>query len=215
MSIHDPATSSVPSTATLGRSEGRPTTERGLRLTAVRLLSFLTNYVVNRIPSYSIRHAWYRNVLGIQLGPGAGVHLGCYVWFFGPRNLRRDRLLTIGDRSRVNRDCCLDARGGLWIANDVSISPGVTILTAEHPPADDDFRVETKPVRIEDHVFIGMRAIVLPGVTIGSGAVVAAGAVVTHSVPPLTIVGGVPAREIGRRAHMPSYRLEEAFPRFE
>jgi acetyltransferase-like isoleucine patch superfamily enzyme len=125
-------------------------------------------------------------------------------------------MLVIGDRSRINRDCCLDARGGLWIGSDVSISPGVTILTAEHPPDDSQFRVETKPVRIEDHVFIGMRAIVLPGVTLGAGAVVAAGAVVTRDVPALTIVGGVPARPpIGHRERMPSYRLEEPFPRFE
>ena len=199
----------------VARTDIVPRRERGLRLTAVRLVNFITNYVICHVPSYSIRHAWYRNVLGIQLGRHSGIHLGCYVWFFGLGTLRRQRLLTIGERSRVNRDCCLDARGGLWIGSDVSISPGVTILTAEHPPDDEQFRVETKPVRIEDHVFIGMRAIILPGVTLGAGAMVAAGAVVTRDVPALTIVGGVPARPIGRRERMPSYQLEEPFPRFE
>jgi acetyltransferase-like isoleucine patch superfamily enzyme len=189
--------------------------ERGLRLTVVRLVNFITNRLVSHIPSYSIRHSWYKNVLGVQMGKGSGIHLGCYIWFFGPTPLRRNRLLTIGQRSRVNRDCCLDARGGLSIGSDVSISPGVTILTAEHPPGDDEFRVELRPVRIEDRVFIGMRAIILPGVTLGAGAVVAAGAVVTRDVPELTIVGGVPAKPIGKRERMPTYRLEEPFPRFE
>jgi len=181
----------------------------------VRLVNFITNYVISRVPSYSIRHAWYRNVLGVELGRGAGVHLGCYIWYYGPSSLRRERLLVIGDRSRINRDCCLDARGGLRIGNDVSISPRVTILTAEHPPDDEEFRVQTKPVTIEDHVFIGMHAIILPGVTLRAGAMVAAGAVVTRDVPPLAIVGGVPARTIGHRERMPAYRLETPFPRFE
>ena len=186
-----------------------------MRLIGLRLVNFITNYLISHVPSYGIRHGWYRHVLGVRLGRRAAVHLGCYIWYFGPSTLRRERLLQIGERSRINRDCCLDARGGLWIGNDVSVSPGVTILTAEHPPDDIQFRVETRPVRIEDHVFIGTRAIILPGVTLGSGAVVAAGAVVTRDVPPLTIVGGVPARRIGRRQHIPSYRLEGPLPSFE
>ena len=194
---------------------GAPSRERGLRLTGVRLLNYITNHVVNHVPSYALRHAWYRKVLGVQLGRHAGIHLGCYIWYYGPRNLKHMRLLTIGERTRINRDCCLDARGGLWIGSDVSVSLGVTILTAEHPPDDEEFRVETKPVTIEDHVFIGARAIVLPGVTIGRGAMVAAGAVVTRDVPPLAIVGGVPARPIGSRMRVPTYQLEEPFPRFE
>jgi len=56
-----------------------------------------------------------------------------------------------------------------------------------------------RPVVIEDHVWIGMRAIILPGVRIGRGAVVAVGAVVTRDVEPLTVVAGVPARVIGSR----------------
>lgn len=189
--------------------------ERGLRLSAVRAVNYITNHVISHVPAYSIRHAWYRRALGVQLAPNAGIHMGCYIWFYGPSTLRRMRLLTIGERSIVNRDCCLDTRGGLWIGSDVSISPGVTILTAEHPPDDEQFRVETRPVRIEDHVFIGTRAIVLPGVTLGAGSVVAAGAVVTRDVPPLAIVGGVPARPIGRRERPPTYRIETPFPRFE
>ena len=215
MSARDvPVAQAVPS-AVQRMDEHKRTRERGFRLTAVRAVNFTTNHVISHLPSYSIRHAWYRHVLGVQLAPNAGIHMGCYIWFFGPSALRRMRLLTIGERSIINRDCCLDTRGGLWIGNDVSISLGVTVLTAEHPPDDAEFRVETKPVRIEDHVFIGARAIVLPGVTLGAGSMVAAGAVVTRDVPPLTIVGGVPARAIGRRRRVPTYHLDTPLPRFE
>src|SRR5450759_3859873 len=129
MSTRDATRPQALGPAVVARTDIVPRRERGLRLTAVRLVNFITNYVICHVPSYSIRHAWYRNVLGIQLGRHSGIHLGCYVWFFGLGTLRRQRLLTIGERSRVNRDCCLDARGGLWIGSDVSISPGVTILT--------------------------------------------------------------------------------------
>jgi len=62
-----------------------------------------------------------------------------------------------------------------------------------------DFKAVNAPVEIEDYVFIGPRVIILPGVKVGRGAVVAAGAVVTKDVEPMAIVGGVPAKEIGKR----------------
>jgi len=73
------------------------------------------------------------------------------------------------------------------------------ILTADHSLDMPSFDYREAPVHIDDYVWIGSRAMVLPGVTIGRGAVVAAGAVVTRDVPSLSIVGGVPARQIGVR----------------
>jgi acetyltransferase-like isoleucine patch superfamily enzyme len=73
------------------------------------------------------------------------------------------------------------------------------ILTAQHGYDRPGFAFETRPVVIEDHVWIGSRAVILPGSTIERGAVVAAGAVVSGRVAPMTVVGGVPARPIGRR----------------
>jgi acetyltransferase-like isoleucine patch superfamily enzyme len=190
--------------------------ERGLKLTAVRLAGYLTNEVIAHVPSYRVRHAWYRRVLGVELGRGAGIHLGCYVWFFGPGAVRRERRVVIGEHSRINRRCVLDARGTLRIGANVSVSPEVVILTAQHHPDSPDFALDVRPVTIEDHAWIGMRAMIMPGVTVGRGAVVAAGAVVTRDVAPMAVVGGVPARRIGeRRLREPSYVLSTPFPRFE
>ncbi len=202
----------------VGRIEEEPASRsvRGaLRLFTIRLINFVTNYVVRLVPSFGLRRAWYRHVLGIELGEHAGVHLGCYIWFYGPGQIRRDGF-TIGAYSRVNRNCTLDARGPLRIGENVSISPEVMILTAYHRIDDPEFRVETKPVVIEDHVWIGSRATILAGVTLGRGSVVAAGAVVARDVAPLEIVGGVPARPIGKRsAEATEYVLDGPFPLFE
>jgi maltose O-acetyltransferase len=184
------------------------------RTAGVHVLGYLTNHIVNRVPSHALRHTWYRRVLGIGLAPTAAVHLGCHLWSYGPGNVRR-RSITIGDRTVVNRNCCLDVRDAVWIGSDVSISPEVVILTAQHDAADPSFALESRPVVIEDHAWIGMRAMVLPGVTIGRGAVVAAGAVVTRDVAPLEVVGGVPARNIGWRPIEPDYQLTDIRPLFE
>jgi acetyltransferase-like isoleucine patch superfamily enzyme len=188
--------------------------ERGVKLRLVRLVAYLTNEVISRTPSYRIRHGWYQRVLGIEMGSGSGIHLGCFIWFFGPSRLRHDRHLSIGRNTRINRDCLLDARGPIRIGDNVSISPEVALITTQHRTDDPGFGVESRPIRVDDHAWIGYRAIVMPGVTIGRGAVVATGAVVTKDVPELTVVAGVPARPIGTRAE-PRYELTDPFPSFE
>jgi maltose O-acetyltransferase len=177
-----------------------------MKLLVVRALQYLTNYLVNRIPSRRVRHLWYRHILGVQLGDGSAIYLGCFLWFNGPGQMRRGGL-RIGERCHINRNCCLDARASLTIGNHVSVSPDVTVLTTQHLYDDPTFAVVSRPVVIEDYVWIGTRAMVMPGVTIGRGAVVAAGAVVTKDVAPLEVVGGVPARYIGRRSLDPAYTL--------
>jgi acetyltransferase-like isoleucine patch superfamily enzyme len=181
----------------------------------IRLISYLTNYLIGNIPSFRLRHLWYRRVLGISLGPRAGVHLGCYFWFYGPGQVRRTGV-SIGANSRINRDCMVDVRGGVTIGDNVSISPQVAISTAAHSAVDPGFRVEIRPVVIEDNVWVGMRATILGGVTLGRGSVVAAGAMVTKDVPPLTIVAGVPAKPVGMRPEEAShYVIEEDLRLFE
>ncbi len=116
--------------------------------------------------------------------------------------------IRAGRNWRVNSGVFIDARGGLTIGDDVLIGPNVVLVTSEHqwtdparPIAVQGHRVE--PVTIEDDVWIGANAVITPGVTLARGTVVGAGAVVTESTEPYTIVGGVPARRIGDRPRSP------------
>jgi maltose O-acetyltransferase len=170
-----------------------------LRLFCIRVLNYVTNHVVAHVPSFTLRRLWYRRALGIDIGPGASVFLGAHVWFLGPREIRR-RGVAIGRNSVINRDCTLDIRCGLTVGENVSVSPEVMILGLSHDYNDPYFSdVDAGPVTLEDHVWIGTRAMILPGVTVGRGAVVAAGSVVTKDVAPMTVVAGVPAKPVGVR----------------
>jgi acetyltransferase-like isoleucine patch superfamily enzyme len=107
--------------------------------------------------------------------------------------------LIIGDQSWIGQQCFLHSAGGLTIGARVGIGPGVRVITSVHKEQGRGVpvlfsRVETAPVTIEDDADVGVGSIVLPGVTIGRGAIVGAGAVVNRSVPPFAVAAGVPAR---------------------
>ena len=107
--------------------------------------------------------------------------------------------LEIGDGVQINRDVRLDSTGGLRIGNAVLISEGVVIYTHDHG-LDPRAAPQPMPKIIGDGVWIGMRAVILPQCRkIGPGAVIGAGAVVTHDVPPGVVVAGNPARIIGQK----------------
>lgn len=180
----------------------------------VRALNYATNHVVSHVPSFGLRKAWYRSV-GLDVGRGSDIHMGCYLWFYGPGHTARTGS-SIGANTRINRDCCLDVRGPLTIGDNVSISPGVALITTQHDWRSSGFELQSRPVVISDHVWIGLRATVLPGSTIGRGAIVAAGAVVSGDVPPLSVAAGVPARVIASRpAQALDYVLDAPSPLFE
>lgn len=112
--------------------------------------------------------------------------------------------MVIGDDSWIGQDCFLHSAGGIAIGRSVGVGPRVCILTSQHRPSDPrepvlHSPVEFAPVVLEDGCDIGVNATILPGVTIGRGAIVGAGAVVNRSVPPYEVWGGVPARRIGDR----------------
>ena len=147
-------------------------------------------HCVGYVPSHHIRRFFYR-LSGIKIGKSSTIHMGAR--FYDPRNIE------IGQDSIIGEGAVLDGRDKLLIGNHVDIASEVIIYNAEHDVQSEDFNIEKEAVVVEDYVFIGPRAIILPGVRIGRGAVVAAGAVVTKDVGEFSIVGGVPAQAIGQR----------------
>jgi acetyltransferase-like isoleucine patch superfamily enzyme len=131
-----------------------------------------------------------------QCRHGARVRLRMPVVIYDPAKLE------FGDQVDVGEFTHIRANGGIRIGSRVLIAANVTITTREHPVALPRWSVtKDAPIVIDDDVWIGAGAIVLPGVTIGRGSVVAAGAVVAEDVPPYTVVGGVPAKAIKQVPH--------------
>lgn len=154
--------------------------------------------VIGWLPSNRARCALWR-ALGVRIGLQTSIHRNCRMY--------RTSHVEVGPNCVVLRETLLDGRKGLLIEHNVNISEGVLIFTLHHDMNSPTFDAIGGPVHIEHHVFIGARATILPGVIIGHGAVVAAGAVVTKDVPPLSVVGGVPARELRTRPDVLSYTL--------
>jgi maltose O-acetyltransferase len=119
---------------------------------------------------------------------------------------------VIGNNCVIGEFALIDARSGVVIGDNVNIAGNVTIYTLEHDPDSPTFDTKGGPVIIDDYAYIGSHVVILPGVHIGYGAVVATGAVVTQDVPPYHIVGGVPARFIRERNRDLRYKLDFALP---
>lgn len=162
-----------------------------------------------------------------HVGVGAGTRIGPHaeLWAFGPHpqggahairiagaaDIRSFALLhayggsiSVGRGSCVNHFCFVNGAGGVQIGDDVMIGTHSVILSSEHGFQERDIPMTRQPsvrapVVIEDDVYVGAHVTILAGVRIGTGAIVAAGAVVNRDVAPRSIVGGVPARVLRDR----------------
>ena len=161
-------------------------------------LLFLFLHCLMRLPSQSIRHTLLR-ILGMNIHKSSVIYMFC--------ELRSPWTIEIGSNTTIGHSCVLDGRGDLSIGNSVNLSSDVMIWTAEHDVQSSSFAPTIAKVCIEDYAWLCCRSIILPGVTIGRGSVVAAGAVVTKSVEPYTIVAGIPAKPIGTRSKDLDYSL--------
>ena len=169
------------------------------------LIFYFANHILPIIPFYHFRYWFYRKFCKYKIGRRTSISPST---FFTGNNF------SIGNNSVINRQCYIDAREEIIIGNNVNISNQCYIQTAQHNPRSSDFKYIPGPVQIHDHVWIGARTIILPGVTIGEGAVVGAGAVVNKNIPPYTIAVGVPATVVGERPKNLTYRTDY-FPFFD
>lgn len=182
---------------------------KAFRKAFVRLYNWLLDFELcilhffsDHILFYSFRKIVFQ-MAGIKIGMGSTIHMG--VRFFNPEGI------WIGKDSIVGFRSFLDGRKTLKIGDHVDIASEVMIYNSEHGLESKTFEATEESVYIGDYVFIGPRAIILPGVKIGKGAVVAANAVVTKDVSDFEIVGGVPAKTIGERKNKNlNYKLGRA-----
>lgn len=154
------------------------------------VLARLPNHVGSRLHVHMLRAIGFR-----------GIDPSVSMWSLPTFTGRGDiySRLEVGYGSRFNVGCFLNLGERITVGRHVGFGHQVMILTETHAVGSPSYRAgtsSTKPVTIGDGCWIGARATILPGVTIGKGAVVAAGAMVTKDVRPNTLVGGVPAREL-------------------
>jgi len=154
-----------------------------------RIGQVLYNLIFTHIPFHFIRQGFLR-AFGATIGTNSCIMLGTSILDI--------EFLTVGDNTSIGARCLLDARAGLWIGNDVTIASDVQIIGGGHDVNHPDFLPVPIPTVVEDYAWIASRAMVLPAL-IRRGAVVAAQAVVNKDIGECEIVGGVPAKVIGKR----------------
>ncbi len=166
-----------------------------------KFIEFNYNTIFNKIPSRTFRKAC------LKLG---GAKICKKTVIYRNTEVLKPRGLKVGYRSQIGWHSLLDSRGGLEIGNNVVIASYTKIIGGTHDINSKDFKGTVKKTVIKDRAWICTNAIILPGITIGEGAVVAAGAVVTKDVPAFCVVAGNPAKIIKERNKDIDYELDRA-----
>jgi acetyltransferase-like isoleucine patch superfamily enzyme len=162
------------------------------------LLLFALNVWCSLNPAWILRRL-VLSAVGCRLGSKAIIHRRVKLFYPGR--------LSVGHGSVINEGCYLDNRRGIEIGAHVSIAHDVKIYTLGHDIDSPNFAEKGAPVRIGDHAVIFANVLIMPGVRIGRGAVVLPGSVVSHDVPELAVVAGVPAKILRQRELNPAYTL--------
>lgn len=140
----------------------------------------------------------------IEMFPGANCTIGKFLMIQGPLYIKctDNAILSIGNRVFFNHNCSITCSQDIRIGDNCMFANNLVIVDHDHRVDIDGVKEElvSKPVIIEDNVWCGANVTILKGVHIGQGAVVAAGAVVTHDVPANMVVAGIPARCVERKA---------------
>lgn len=159
-------------------------------------------FTMSTLPSRTIREIYYKAI---------GVSMGQRVVFHFKTEIRSPFKLKIGNGTIIGDNAVLDARETLIIGNNVNLSSNVSIYTLQHNHRSPEFDCifdRDLSVHIGDRVWLGSNTEVLPGVKIGEGAVICAGAVVTKDVKPYAVMAGIPAHKVGERPKMLTYEFK-------
>lgn len=148
--------------------------------------------IINRIPSSELRNRLYERFGSINFEEVDHTLIMRRVEILDPEKLQ------LGKGTIIQPHVLLDARGGLEIGREVGVAERSIVLTGAHG-FEGGITDHCWRTRIEDKVFINLGAMIMPGVRVGEGAVIAAGSIVTKDVEPWTIVAGTPAKKIGDR----------------
>lgn len=135
--------------------------------------------------------SFYLSLFKLKIGHNSYIHRDCKFFHVGK--------LVVGNNCTINFGCYLDNRRGINIGNNVGIAHNTKIYTLGHDYNDPRFPTKGSSVTIHDNAFVFSNVLIMPGVTIGEGAIVLAGSVVTKDVESWTIVGGNPAKPIKKR----------------
>ena len=162
-----------------------------------------TNNTIGKIPSHTIRNLLYKYVLHAKIEKNVVIYKNVI--------FRDGYKCRIGSGTIIGDDSLIDSRGGVIIGRNCNFSSEVRLWTAQHNIQSKTFSYVSAPVIVEDRSWISSNVIILPGVKIGEGCVVAAGAVVTKDCDPYGIYGGVPAKKIGTRNNKLTYGKHDWF----
>lgn len=152
--------------------------------------SWLTNEFINHFPSHRLRN-WFLRAIGVKMSKDVRFYTGFHI--------RNPKGIIIGKGVNIGPGVLLDGRKGLRIGENATIAYEAIIWTLNHDYNDIHFCGKGDSVFIGKFSWICSRSIILPGIRIGDGAVVASGAIVTKDVPEYAIVAGIPAKIIGYR----------------
>lgn len=168
-----------------------------IRTIYLELVTGFLWWFVGAIPSHLFRKFCYR-LAGMRIGSKSTIHMGARIYY--PNGIEIGEGTLIGEKATLDgRRQLKNSHGGLKIGDHVDIASEVMIWTSQHDIHSENMATIEEEVEIGDYVFIGPRSIIMPGVKIGRGAIVAGGSVVTKDVETMKIVAGVPAKEIGER----------------
>jgi len=165
--------------------------------------TFLMFKVTGYIPCHIVRNFLYKNIFKMKIGRNTVIYFGL--------EARCPWNIIIGNNSIIGDHAILDARYGIYIGDNVNLSTGVWMWTLQHDVNAEDFTTSGQEgsIYVGNRAWISSRTVLLPGISIAEGVVVASGAVVTKSIKTsFSIWGGVPAKIIGKRNEHLNYEFD-------